>query len=197
MSEMLSHVSAISVFLGIAAVGFLFLLVSLVFGGIFDHLELGHGFDHDLSHGGPGFFSTRVLSVFITAFGGFGAIGVSQGYGIFASSFFGAVGGLVLASVIYFFARFLFGQQASSATSAADLVGRTAEVTVGIPGGGVGLIRCLIGESMIDKIARSRDGAAVPHNSLVKIEEVIGESVIVSPLAISQSSQPVADPTRK
>ena len=193
MLELLSHTSAISVFLGIAAIGFLFLLVSLIFGGIFDHLDFGHGFDHDLGHGGPGFFSTRVLSVFITAFGGFGAIGIYQGYGIFASSFLGFSGGVVLASVIYFFARFLFAQQASSATSAADLVGRTAEVTVGIPVGGVGQVRCLVGESMVEKIARSRDGAAVPHHALVKIEEIIGESAIVSPLS---SPPPVADPTQ-
>src|SRR4030095_192462 len=128
MSELLSHISAVSVFLGIAAVGFFFLLVSLVFGEIFDHFDFGHGLDHDLPHGGPGVFSTRVLSVFITLFGGFGAIGVYNGYGILASSFFGFAGGIVLASVIFFFARFLYAQQASSATSEADLVGRTAEV---------------------------------------------------------------------
>ncbi len=194
MLELLSQISAVSVFLGIAAIGFVFLLVSLIFGEIFDHFDFGHGFDHDLSHGGPGFFSTRVLSVFITAFGGFGAIGIYQGYGIFASSFFGFAGGIVLASVIYFFARFLFGQQASSATSAADLVGRTAEVTVSIPRGGVGQVRCLVGESMMDKIARTRDGEAVPFHTLVKIEEIIGDSAIVSTLG---SPQPMADPIQR
>ena len=194
MSELLSQISAVSVFLGIAAIGFLFLLVSLVFGELFDHFDFGHGLDHDLPHGGPGFFSTRVLSVFITAFGGFGAIGVYSGYGILASSFFGFAGGIVLASVIFFFARFLFAQQASSATSEADLVGRTAEVTVSIPGGGVGQVRCLVGESMMDKIARTRDGSAIPYPSLVKIEEIIGDSAIVSLLG---SSQPVGDPNHR
>ncbi len=194
MLELVSQISAVSVFLGIAAIGFLFLMISLVFGEIFDHFDFGHGFDHDLGHGGPGFFSTRVLSVFITAFGGVGAISVYQGYGILASSFFGFAGGVVLAGVIYFFARFLFAQQASSATTATDLVGRTAEVTVSIPGGGVGQVRCLVGESMIDKIARTRDGAAVPHHSLVKIEEIVGDFAIVSPLG---SPQPVADPPQR
>ena len=194
MSELLSQISAVSVFLGIAAIGFLFLLISLVFGEIFDHFDFGHDLDHDLSHGGPGFLSTRVLSVFVTAFGGFGAIGVYQGLGVLPSSFIGFAGGLVLASVIYFFARFLFSQQASSATSEADLVGRTAEVTVSIPGGGVGQVRCLVGESMVDKVARTRDGSAVPFHSLVKIEEIVGESAIVRPLS---GSEPVADSSRK
>src|SRR4029450_9281488 len=53
-----------SVFLGIAAVGFLFLMVSLFFGEIFEHFDTA--FDHDLDHGGPGFFSPRVMSVFVT-----------------------------------------------------------------------------------------------------------------------------------
>lgn len=194
MSELLSQISAVSVFLGIAAFGFLFLLISLIFGEIFDHFDFGHGLDHDLPHGGPGFFSTRVLSVFITAFGGFGAIGVYNGYGIFVSSLFGFAGGVVLASIIFFFARFLFAQQASSGTSEADLVGRTAEVTVSIPGGGVGQVRCLVGESMVDKIARTRDGTAIPNRSLVKIEEIVGESAIVSPLG---GAAPVADTTKR
>ena len=71
--------NAFSVFLAIAAVGFLFLMISLFFGEIFEHFD--GSLDHDLDHGGPGFFSTRVLSVFITAFGGFGAIATDYGLG--------------------------------------------------------------------------------------------------------------------
>jgi len=186
MWELLSNISALSVFLSIAVVGFLFLLISLIVGEIFDHADLSHTVDHDLGHGGPGFFNTRVISVFITAFGGFGAIATRQGYGIFASSFFGFASGIVLASLIYFFARFLYSQQASSTVSSSDLIGRTAQVTVGIPVGGLGQVRCLVGESMVDKIARSKDGGAIPSNSVVKIEEIVGESVIVSPVSSPQ-----------
>jgi hypothetical protein len=185
MSELLSHINGLTVFLGISAVGFLFLLISLALGEIFDHVDLGH-LDHDLSHGGPGFLSTRVISVFITAFGGFGAIGIYKGFGIFFSSFFGFGGGALLASLIYFFARFLHSQQASSTISSSQLIGRTAQVIVGIPYNGIGQIRCLVGESMLDKIARSRDGNPIPNNSVVKIEEIVGESVIVSPTSSNQ-----------
>jgi hypothetical protein len=181
MWGVLSQLSALWVFLGIAALGFLFLFLSLIFGEIFEHADLGSA-DHDLDHGGPGLLSPRVISVFITAFGGFGAIGIYRGFGIFFSSFLGVGGGVVLGGLVYFFARFLYGQQASSTISTADLIGCTAQVTVGIPSGGVGQVRCLVGESMVDKIARSRDGAAIPSSSLVKIEEIVGESVIVSPI---------------
>jgi len=191
--EILSQISAITIFLGIAGVGFLFLLISLVFGEIFDLFgDFDHDWDHDLGHGGPGFFSSRVLSVFITAFGGIGAIAVSRGYTIFASSLMGFGGGVLLATPVYFFARFLFSQQASSMVQVSDLVGRTAQVTVAIPAGNVGQIRCLLGNEVIEKTARSRDGSAIPFNTLVRVEELIGESVIVSPVA--KDSQAPATP---
>jgi hypothetical protein len=173
--------SALTVFLAIAAVGFVFLLISLVFGGLFEHFEFGHDLGHDLGHGGPGFFSVRGIAVFVTAFGGVGAIGTYRGYGVFASSGFGFISGIAVATIVYFFARFLYGQQATSTTTSADLVGRTAQVSVGIPENGVGQVRCLVGEIMVDKIARSRAGNAIAYSSLVKIEEIVGESVIVSP----------------
>ena len=181
--------SALTVFLAIAAVGFVFLLISLVFGGLFEHFEFGHDIGHDLGHGGPGFFSVRGIAVFVTAFGGVGAIGTYRGYGVFASSGFGFISGIAVATIVYFFARFLYGQQATSTTTSADLVGRTAQVSVGIPENGVGQVRCLVGEIMVDKIARSRAGHAIAYSSLVKIEEIVGESVIVSPA----TTPPAAD----
>jgi hypothetical protein len=61
-----------------------------------------------------------------------------------------------------------------------------AEVSVSIPENGVGQVRCLVGESVIDKVARSSDGAAIAASSVVKIEDVVGESVIVSPVPRKQ-----------
>jgi len=183
MWELLSQISAVTVFLGIAAIGFLFLLISLVFGELFDVFgDFDHDFDHDLSHGGPGFFSTRVLSVFVTAFGGIGAIAMVRGYTVFGSSLIGLIGGAVLATPVYFLAHFLYSQQSSSLLQVTDLIGKTAQVTVGIPENSLGQIRCLLGESVIERTARSRDGQAIPLNSLVQVEEIIGESVVVSRL---------------
>jgi len=187
MWEQLSNISPLSVFLGIAAVGFLFLLISLVFGGIFDHFDVGHGIDHDLGHGGPGFLSTRGIAVFITSFGGFGSIGILSGYSVASSSFAGFIGGMVMLTLVFLFARFLYGQQASSAVITADLVGRTAQVSVAIPENGLGQVRCLMGESVVDKIARSRDGQAIGCNAVVKIDEIMGEAVLVSPASGSQA----------
>lgn len=186
MSDLLSNISSLAVFLGIAAVGFLFLLVSLVFGEIFEHIDFDHDVDTDLGHGGPGLFSPRVVAVFITAFGGVGAIGVQQGYGVFTSSAFGTAAGFFLGGLVYAFARFLYSQQASSTVSTSDLVGRAAQVSVGIPANGFGQVRCLVGETIIDKIARSNDGREIANNSLVRIEQVVGEAVVVSPVTSTE-----------
>ncbi len=170
--------SAFSVFLAIGAVGFLFLIISLIFGEIFDHL--GVGFDH-LDHGGPGFFSTRIVAVFVTAFGGFGAVGIHYGLGPLAASGLGFASGGVFGGAIYAFASFLYSQQASSDVKSSDLVGQIARVVVAIPAGGIGQVRCRLGEELVDKIARTRDGAPLPENVSVRIDEVLGETVIVAP----------------
>lgn len=173
--DVVSSVNAYTVFVAIAILGFAFLLIALVFGEIFDF------FDHDLDfdHGGPGVLSSRVIAVFITAFGAFGAIATNNGLGPGPASAVGLGSGLLFGGVIYAFLRFLYGQQASSDVVAADLVGQNARVVVAIPANGVGQVRCRLGEELIDKIAQSRDGLAIPENAPVRIEEVLGETVIV------------------
>ena len=176
--DLLPALNAFTVFLAIAAVGFLFLMVSLFFGGILDHFDAG--LDHDLEHGGPGFFSPRVMSVFVTTFGGAGAIATFYRWSPVPASFAGFVSGLALSSLVLVFARFLYRQQASSDMRVTDLVGQAGRVVVAIPAGGVGQVRCRVGEELIDKIAQTRDGTLIPENAAVKIEEVLGETVIVT-----------------
>ena len=40
-------------------------------------------------------------------------------------------------------------------------------------------VRCQVGEELIDKIARAGDGSGIPENSVVRVEDVLGEIVIV------------------
>jgi len=164
-------------FVAIAAFGFVFLLASAVFGDLFEHGDFDH--DTDVHGGGPSILSGRVLSVFVTAFGAFGAIGIHLGYGVGPSTAMGFGGGLAFAAVIYLFASFLYSQQATSHIRVSELVGCTGEVSVAIPKGGLGQVRCTLGDTVIEKIARARDNEEIPANTLVKIEEIGGESVIV------------------
>ena len=173
--DFVSSVNAYTVFVAIAVIGFAFLLIALIFGEIFDF------FDHDLDfdHGGPGLLSSRVIAVFITAFGAFGAIATNNGLAPGAASAVGLGSGVIFGGVIYGFLRFLYGQQATSEVLATDLVGQSARVVIAIPANGVGQVRCRIGEELVDKVAQSRDGAAIAENTPVRIEEVLGETVIV------------------
>ncbi len=175
--DLLSPVNAFTVFLAIASVGFIFLLLSLVFGEIFDHF--GDGVDHDMDHGGPGFFSTRTMCAFITAFGSVGAIGVHYGLSPVVSSVLGVITGMIFAAIIYLFATFLYRQQATSEMRAEDLVGQIGRVVVTIPAGGIGQVRCRMGEELVDKIARTHEAESIPENTAVRVEQVLGETVIV------------------
>lgn len=174
---LLVAISAFITFLAIAAFGFVFLVASSIFGDIFEHGDIGH--DLDGHGGGPSILSGRILSVFVTAFGSFGAIGIHLGYGIGVSTAMGFGGGLVFATTIYLFASFLYSQQASSHVRVSDLIGGTAEVSVAIPKGGVGQVRCTVGDSVVEKIARSKNSEEIPANTLVKIQAIVGETVLV------------------
>jgi|SRR5688572_11533039 len=178
MSDLISNLSSFGVFLAIAGVGFLFLLIALLFGELFDHIgvDADHGFDHS----GPSFLSVRGISVFVTAFGGIGAIGVRYGLSTAGASVAGVAGGFFFAWIIYLFAKFLYGQQATSSLSDADMLGQNCRVTVAIPAGGLGQVRCRVGDELVDRIARSRSGEAIAENAPVRIEEVLGETVVVS-----------------
>jgi membrane protein implicated in regulation of membrane protease activity len=177
MADWYAHVSQFTVFLALSAAGFLFLLVALFFGEIFEHLD--GSADHDWGHGGPSFFSVRIISVFITAFGGFGAVATHYEFGVLGASGIGFLSGATFAGLIYAFASFLYGQQASTDIHPRDIVGQTARVIVPIPHDGVGQVRCQIGEQLLDKIARTRDGVAIPENAAVTVIDVLGETVIV------------------
>lgn len=179
MPEFLSNITPLFVFLGIAALGFVFLLVSLVVGDLFDSFGFETGLDG--AGDGHGLLDSRVISVFVTAFGGFGAIGIQMGLSIVASSIMGLVGGIVLGGLVSLFARFLYKQQSSSSVTTAQLVGRTAQVIVSIAPGSLGQVSCRIGEERVEKLARTRDNREIKAGAMVRVEEVAGDSLIVSP----------------
>ena len=171
--------SLMTIFLVIGGLGFLFLLVSFIVGDIFN--AIGFDFDTNLDANHDfGVFDSRVIAIFLTAFGGFGAIGTSLGYGAAVSSLFGILGGIAFGALVFYFGRFLYRQQSSSSVTEEDLIGRTAQVVVAIHPGQIGQIACRIGEERVEKIARARDGAEIKAGQTVFIEAITGDAVIVS-----------------
>jgi membrane protein implicated in regulation of membrane protease activity len=170
--------SVLAVFLIIAAVGFVFLLLSFFLGDLFEHLNA----DIDLSGGNDGIalLDSRVISIFLTAFGGVGAICSKLGLGVTSSSAGGLLGGVMLGWIVFYFGRLLYRQQASSSVGAHQLIGRTAEVVVAIKPGSVGQISCRIGAERVEKLARAKTDSEIKVGSQVRIEEIAGESVVVT-----------------
>jgi membrane protein implicated in regulation of membrane protease activity len=173
------------VYAAISIFGFIILLVMLLAGDVFG----GHdadGFDHGggLEHaGGPSVFSVRIMASFLTAFGVGGVVARYYGFSHPASSGIGAVTGAVMSGLVYEFARILYSQQASSEVHMSSLVGRSAEVSVAIPAGGVGQVALTVGGERTEHIARSADGRAITRGTDVTITAVRGDSIVVAPPA--------------
>jgi membrane protein implicated in regulation of membrane protease activity len=175
---LLASTSAFVTFLAIAVFGFIFVIASSILGDVFDHGDFGH--DADGHGGGPSLLSSRILSVFVTAFGSFGAIGIHLGFGVGVSTTMGFGGGVLFGGVIYAFASFLYSQQASSHVRTGDLVGNTAQVSVAIPQDGMGQVRCTLGDTVVEKVARAAGNEEIPVNTLVKINSIVGDVVVVN-----------------
>lgn len=184
MLESFSNLSALTFFLLIAGAGFIFLVLAFLFSDLFEHFgsgSAGLGTGHvDVGTDGIAVLDSRVLSIFVTAFGCFGALGVQLGLNTTLSAVLGLAGGFALGALVFYFGKLLYHQQASSSVSAHELIGRLAEVTVTIQPGTVGRISCRVGEERVEKLARSRDETEIKIGTAVRIEEVAGEAVIVS-----------------
>src|SRR4029453_12255809 len=130
----------------IGVFGLLFLLVMLFVGDLFggDHeVHVGDvggdhgGFGHEA---GPGIFSARIMASFLTAFGVGGIVARYYDLSHPAAAGCGVITGVVMSGIVYQFAKVLYSQQASSEVRMSRLIGRMAEVTVGIPQGGMGQV---------------------------------------------------------
>ncbi len=171
--------SLMTIFLAIGGFGFLFLLVSFLIGDLFEAIGFDFGTDLDAGHD-FGVFDSRVISMFLTAFGGFGVIGVSLGYGAVGSSIAGLLGGVVFGTIVFYFGKFLYSQQSTSSVSMDDLIGRSAQVVVGIKPDGLGQISCRIGEEAVEKLARTAGGEEIKAGQIVRIDSIGSDSVMVS-----------------
>lgn len=168
------------VYAAIGAFGLLVLLVMLVAGDLLEIAGADQGIDQDADVGGPAFFSVPIMAAFVTVFGVGGAVARYYELSHPAASGIGVTSGVVLAGLVYQFARVLYSQQASSEIHMAGLLGRTAEVTVGIPLGGVGQVTLSAAGERTTHIARSADGKAIAPGVEVQVQALRGDSVVVA-----------------
>lgn len=176
------------IFMMLGAIGFLMLLLSLVFG---DHGDLSaehefgfeHGYeggdgDHENS-GGPSPFSMRVIAIVLVFFSVGGSLARYYDVSYMTSSLIGVAAGLIAGFLAFQFVRILWKQQASSTASYEDMIGITGEVKTAIPSSGLGEISIVVKQRPYYLSARSKNGQAIPQGATVKIMSYPGDSAVV------------------
>jgi len=177
------------------AVGLLFTIISAVAGHFFGGGDVhdadvgtgGHaeaGFDQS---GMPGisFFSPTVLASFVTAFGAFGLIftRIPLTSSVWASAPLSALGGAVIAWLVFLLFNAMFkGTQSSSESRVGLLIGQTASVITPIPENGVGEIVYVQSGTRYTAPARAETGRPIANGQTVKISRVVGTQFHVQPL---------------
>lgn len=179
------------IFLTLGGIGFLFLMLSFIIGDIFDALDLDLGADLDFDAdvdadfdggGGSGFgiLDSRVISMFLVAFGFIGAVALQLGVGGVLGTLIGIGSGLILGGLVFAFGYYLVSNEGPPPVTNRELVGHAAKVIVAIKPDSIGQISFNVRQQRIDKLARTRDGKEIKAGETVFIEEVAGNEFIVS-----------------
>lgn len=171
------------VFLSIFGVGLLLTLVTFIIGEIFDLGDLGDGADH--LGAGPSPLSSRILFVFVTAFGGFGFIGQTADWPLWLSASAALVGAVAVAGGTFFLVVLpMARQQGSVRLSTQDLVNLEGEVTDDIPPGGFGRVALVPPGTgaRITRSARSQHGDRLPPGTAVRVVHAGPGSLTVTPI---------------
>lgn len=158
-----------------ALVGTLFLVVSIIFGEV---LEI---FDLDWDDGVHP-LSGKVVAVGLTAFGATGMITQYYGWDAPISAITAGLAAALAGALIWWMLSALYKGSASTDVSIGSLIGRQAQVTVGISAASVGEILVPAADSTRHILARSKDGQAIAAGSSVRIVQSLGNVVLVERL---------------
>jgi membrane-bound ClpP family serine protease len=163
------------IYFGIALLGLLLLIVTLVVGELDDLLDFGADAD------GIGPFNGKVLAASLTAFGAAGMLATYYDRGPVTGALIAATTALVVGALAWWLIGVFYRQQATTEFSASWTRGRLAEVTTAIPEGGLGQVVYRDPTGSRQFLARSRQGAGIPAGQLVRIVDVVGSTVVVEP----------------
>lgn len=178
--------TAMTIYLCMFAIGFVFLAISFGFG--FD-FEIDHeipGGDHGVGDhsDSPSIFSAKVISCFLMGFGAFASIGdafISQnnmdsGSKFVLAGLVGIVGGFLMGYIGWLIIKLFLGQQGNSNYSLEMFIGMKAQLSVPISEGGIGEISCNLRGQRRSLDVRSTDGKAIMAGTMVEVIQVTGST---------------------
>jgi membrane protein implicated in regulation of membrane protease activity len=172
------------IFASIFGVGFLILLLSLIFGGDSDvDADVDMDVDIDADGHGHAIFNTKMVSLLMVGFGsvGFGVRATTEAT-MFQSSLAGIGGAVVIGAIGYFIIRAFYASQESSTIADQDLIGHNANLIDAIKDNQTGQVACIIRGREITFLARSIDGKAIDKSVPVSIVSKSGNIVTVKPI---------------
>lgn len=156
-------------FIVTAAIGFVLLLVFLIFDGVLDAVHV------DFT--GSGIFSGASLGGLLTGLGCGGMIGTSQGWGFFPALLLGVAVGLAIAAVAVLFYRLLKKSETPQEEFSLDnLVGTSGVVTASAEAGGRGLVQLTYLGS--PRTVAFRTDVPLTSGEAVTVTEVVGPDVV-------------------
>lgn len=164
-------------FITIFVVGFVILLLSMIFGHDGD-------VDADVDHPGhgPSIFSVKMVALILVGFGGGGfGLRATTDAGMFAASMAGVGGAFVMGLIGWFILRAFYTSQASSTITDQDIIGSTGNLIDGIVEDGRGQVSCVLRGREITFLARSKDGQSIKRGVPVTIVAKTANTVTVEP----------------
>jgi membrane protein implicated in regulation of membrane protease activity len=167
-------------------VGFVYAVITGALGHIFGsgsdvHMDASGHIGFEGGEVGLSVASPTLIAAFLSGFGGTGLV-VHNLYhpGTGVSLLVSTLGGLVISGGAYALLGFLYQKtQAGSEFRDEQVVGKSAEVTLAIPEGGVGEIAFSVKGSRSIASARAEDGKAIPRHTTVKITKSVAGTFYV------------------
>lgn len=172
-------------FLAVAGIGFLLLMVSLIFDGDSEidldaDVDLDADFDADVDGGGSHWLSMKVICSFAVAFGMSGAAMDAYGFHFLPTFGVAILSGVVLGAIANAILSFFYSQQSSSSTSSSDLVGKQGVVILSIMPGQYGEVQVRLGRTTVSRRARCEDDEVeIRQGAVVQITYADASSVVV------------------
>ncbi len=183
--ETLEHAGQTTVFGSIGLIGFVYLAISALFGGLGHESDIS---DHDVGHSDSGdthgdstvsIFSLKVIAIFLVGFGGVGATASHYGASTMLAITSGFGAGFVFGIVGLIMLRAMYRQQSNSAIDTNNAVGKIEQITIAIPQNGIGEVSLAVQGVYTSYSARSADGQPLMYGQSVHVVSNLGGQLIV------------------
>lgn len=161
----------------IAVAGLMLLAVSVIIGEIFDFLSFDFG-DFNIGGDGGGPVTTPAVALGLTAFGATGMVTQWAGWGAILSVITSTIAAVTFGILAAWLATLIYRQTAGTDDIFVSVVGSLGEVVTSITSTPGEVQVSSYGSTHI-RLARSLTGERIPTGSVVRVVDVLGNTLVV------------------